>query len=214
MPNLWLGSLAAVREVVNTERVGGAGGSSNYNSNNDPQTNVFHRRRHWTVISILESPSLVNLTKQLLKESIDAGRCTHIVWKLPDTCQAPFLSKTLETILKQIDEGIRTDDDDGASTTSTKTCLIHCAKGVSRSAATCAAWLMTRKHQDCSTVQEALTWIRNRGHTQVSPNMGFLASLRALEQCQGDVSKAMVRMNRLERNPDVFEVAIIGSGPA
>ncbi|KAL3920512.1 MAG: hypothetical protein SGILL_003224 [Bacillariaceae sp.] len=52
--------------------------------------------------------------------------------------------------------------------------------------------------------------IRHSSQPEAMPNIGFLASLRALEQCDGDVDRAVERM----QSKPVYEVAIIGSGPA
>jgi predicted protein tyrosine phosphatase len=71
-------------------------------------------------------------------------------------------------------------------------CLVHCAKGCSRSAAVCAAWLLTRRK--ATTVDQALTMLRAVRPT-AHPNLGFVAGLRALEQCHGDLNAAIQRMS-------------------
>jgi protein-tyrosine phosphatase len=205
-PNVWLGSLSAVGEVaaaaaeviadpnqsVTTSSSSSSCCRTTDHPANDPQiSNSIH---HWTVISILDSPKLIHLVQSLLRQLIEEKRCTHVVWKLPDTRQAPFLSTTLSSILRIIDEGI----DHPSNNNKKSCCLIHCAKGVSRSVATCAAWLISRRH--CLTVQQAMEMIQQKitatttTKATIRPNMGLVASLRAIEQCQGNVCDAMDRM--------------------
>ncbi|KAG7355139.1 flavin-binding monooxygenase-like protein [Nitzschia inconspicua] len=221
IPTLWLGSIAALREIGSLDPPTTSCSSVSRSSNNsnslcNEKDTAIH---HWTVISILDSPKLIDLTKTILQDLVSAGRCTHVVWRLSDTCHATFLSTTLESILQQIDDGIDCETKNelinGRSTN--KACLVHCAKGVSRSVATCVAYLLSRRY--CNTVQEAMDIIRKNGRQpEVSPNLGFLASLRALEQCHGNLSEAIVRWKNHKKtqptNIVVSDVAIIGSGPS
>jgi Dual specificity phosphatase, catalytic domain len=142
------------------------------------------------------------------------------MWKIPDKPNAKFVSQRLIQILQVIDEGLScssttistTAADANATdsllhhnsvnensigsgmgdTTIRKACLVHCAKGISRSAAVCAAWYMTRKH---AALEEALAVIR-RARPQAQPILGFLAELRAIQQSHGNIDKAMERLNR------------------
>jgi hypothetical protein len=144
----------------------------------------------------------------------------HELLKIPDKPNAKFVSQRLMEILQVIDEGlsstsklISTTAADGKAsenlpqhnsmknssigsgtgdTTIRKACLVHCAKGISRSAAVCAAWCMTRKHLN---LEEALAVIR-RVRPEAQPNLGFLAELRAIQQSRGDIDMAMERLNR------------------
>jgi Dual specificity phosphatase, catalytic domain len=208
-PNLWLGSLLSVSEIkatvtapiiVPTQK---NAEFSCMDRHIHPSLMITRRNEvihHWTVISILDSPKLINLVQSILQQLIEENRCTHVVWKLPDTSQAPFLSTMLSSILHTIDEGLGHHQNNNSNNNNNNKacCLIHCAKGISRSVATCAAWLISRRH--CQTIQEAMELIRLKTNNAViSPNMGLLASLRAIEQCQGNVIDAMARIKSSEQ---------------
>eukprot|EP00977_Amphora_coffeiformis_P024357 scaffold15612_cov105-Amphora_coffeaeformis.AAC.2 len=83
----------------------------------------------------------------------------------------------------------RNDDDNSSS--NHDYCLVHCAFGISRSVSICAAWLISRRQL---TLSQALQQIR-AVRPDAAPNMGFLASLRGLEQCKGNMAAAMERMH-------------------
>jgi hypothetical protein len=126
-----------------------------------------------------------------------------VKWDLQDKAGADFLSKRLVEVLEEIDEAMlrnspqdsndsKQQQDDGSSSSSS-CCLIHCAFGISRSAAIVAAWLISRRK--CTTVSDALAAVR-QVRSGASPNLGFVAALRAIEQCDGDVGAAMQRMKQ------------------
>ena len=176
VPGLWIGSLNSLRTI-----------------NQDiPGT------KQWVVITILSNEKLIAISKILIASSPALIGCRHEVWKISDSCQEDFLSKRLDSLLNLIDESMpstsfsasKTD----ASSAPNKACLVHCAQGVSRSAAVCAAWLISRRKL---SLQDALAKIRSC-RKRISPNLGFVASLRALEQSDGDVRKAMERLTRKE----------------
>ena len=177
VPGLWIGSLASLRTL----------------HQDIPGT------KQWIVVSLLSNEKLISISKILLASSPALVGCHHEVWRLSDSCQEEFLSPRLVSILNLIDESTTSsrmsttdnENNDGALSRN-KACLVHCAQGVSRSAAVCAAWLISRKKL---CLADALDEIR-RARNQISPNLGFLASLRALEKCDGDVKKAMERLAR------------------
>lgn len=166
IPGLWIGSLASLKSIDNDIKV----------------------QRRWHVISVLGNEKLISLSKIFISSSTTLIGCDHEIWRLSDSFQADFLSETLISILHLIDDSTSSLTRDSSSIE--KACFVHCAQGVSRSAAVCAAWLISRKKM---SVNEALAQIR-RVRSEVSPNLGFLASLRALEKCDGDVRKAMLRI--------------------
>lgn len=127
----------------------------------------------FTVISLLADDRFLHLSKKLLKDSHH-----QIIWGLRDKPSANFLCHDLLEILTVMDNS--------------RPVLVHCAQGVSRSAAVCAAWLMSRHH--CTNVQEAMTVIR-RARPDACPNLGFLAALKAIERHHGNIEAAMQQWN-------------------
>jgi len=173
VPRLWIGNLQSLREVAKLH------------------TSV-------TVISVLKSDTLLHFARTAVQqESIAECVRSHVEWELQDDAQADFVSPKLESILRAMDAALAVDDDDGndASNNSNSidnrgACLVHCAFGVSRSAAVCAAWLISRRH---FSLPQALETIR-QARPGASPNIGFIAGLRALEQCDGRVDAAIERL--------------------
>jgi predicted protein tyrosine phosphatase len=135
----------------------------------------------WTIISILNSEKLIRLSQILMAPS---SNIRHEIWNLPDRGTADFLSDRLSTILDLVDESLPSLE------TPKKGCLVHCAQGISRSVAVCAAWYMSRKE---ASLEQTLAVIR-QVRPQALPNMGFIACLRAIEQCHGDIQAARERM--------------------
>lgn len=167
LPGLWIGNLQSLRELTTVQK-----------------------RPRWTVISTLKSEKLLHFARSALQESA-AHIERHIEWELSDDVQADFLSSRLEEILQVIDNAMMpTSSTAAANNGDERACLVHCAFGVSRSATVCAAWLMQRRNM---SLQQALDAIR-KVRPQVSPNMGFIAGLRALEQCHGEIELARARL--------------------
>jgi protein-tyrosine phosphatase len=128
---------------------------------------------NFTVISILSDPKLLEMVKMFLRD----GQ-SHVHWTLKDNIKSNFLCNDLIRILSVID--------------TCRPVLVHCAKGLSRSVAVCAAWFMSRRH--CSTLQEAMDVIRIvRPHA--NPNLGFIASLKLIENHNGDIEAAIKSRN-------------------
>ncbi len=171
VPGLWIGSLASLKTIDNDIMV----------------------RRRWQVISLLGDDKLISLSNFFITSSSTLVGCHHDVWKLSDSFQGMFLSERLISALNIIDNS--TPSLTGDASSENRACLVHCAQGISRSSALCAAWLISRKKM---SLQDALAQIRN-ARSEISPNLGFLASLRALEQCDGDVRKAIERMQEKVR---------------
>lgn len=178
-PGLWVGGLGAIKEI---------------------------RKRvcPWTVVSAMKAEKLSMFLDKTLGEIQEFHpniTIDHVAWDIADKSRSEFMCDRLEEILAKIDQRIlRTppppttapasaaehDDDSEPGC-----CLVHCAFGVSRSVSICAAWLISRRKL---TMWQALQKIR-AVRPDASPNVGFLASLRALEQCGGDVQAAKQRMH-------------------
>jgi predicted protein tyrosine phosphatase len=142
--------------------------------------------RNWTIVTIISSNQMLKVTNDVIFQS-NVPIKEHIVWILQDHAQAELLSEVhLNRIFSILDD---------ASTH--EACLIHCAKGSSRSVSACVAWLLYSRKFD--TLEAAMTRVR-RVKKNANPNLGFLASLHALEQCNGNVSKARERMVRVSQN--------------
>ena len=132
--------------------------------------------KEWTIITILSSKRLIQLASSMLS---GVRVKHHVIWRLDDCPKADLLSEEhLGKICLLLDHS--------------EACLIHCAKGVSRSVAVCVAWMLV-KHK-CTTVEQALQTIR-QVRPEANPNLGFLACLRALEQCSGDIQRARKRLS-------------------
>ena len=187
LPGFWIGRLAAVRGIFEFQD------ASSQNETAD------HQEEEWTVISILSSNSIIlTVTDTLEEEQRKFGRqlvTRHEVWDLPDKAHADFVSDRLAEILTIISNSLDPPATPTTPTSQTKrprrNCLIHCARGVSRSAAVCAAWLISRGGY---TLPESLDLIRST--RDVNPNLGFLAGLRAIEKCGGDIQKTQQRLAR------------------
>jgi protein-tyrosine phosphatase len=163
-PGLWLGGLKALKEIRKIAR-------------------------SWTVISVLQSAQSRDFAQDCLNEiENDSVRIEkRVMWELADRSQAELLSTRLDEILNVIDSVILTSSEEDYP----RACLVHCAFGISRSASVVAAWLLSRKK--VKTLEEAMEILRSV-RPKVSPNMGFVAMLRALEQCDGNVVEAIERM--------------------
>ena len=136
----------------------------------------------FTVISLLADDRLFKLSNELLKDSH-----RQLIWRLRDTPSANFLCNDLIQILTVIDNS--------------RPILVHCAQGISRSAAVCAAWLMSRHH--CTNVEEAMTLIR-QARPDASPNLGFLAALKAIERHHGNIEAAMQQWNETRNESGIL----------
>jgi protein-tyrosine phosphatase len=146
---------------------------------------------HWSVISILDSSKLISFSKVFLQKRVEKGNCTHVIWNLPDKSNGEFLSEKLNNLLDIIDDVVlKQQQQQQQQQKQQKQCLVHCAQGLSRSVATIAAWYISRKK---SSLAEAMDVIR-RVRPEAMPNFGFIACLRALEQCEGEIYKARKRL--------------------
>jgi Dual specificity phosphatase, catalytic domain len=181
-PGLWIGNLQSIQHL----------------------NEVYPKKwTQWTVVSILNDETLYQFKCHALGKtqySLIIGHCTvrqEIDWDLPDTPTAEFISPKLDSVCWVLDQNLKnsfrnptggkTLDRDGFI----HPCLVHCAQGVSRSAALIAAYLLYCV--EARTLEEAMARIR-AVRPDVAPNVGLVAGLRALEQFQGNVPAAMARL--------------------
>jgi protein-tyrosine phosphatase len=139
----------------------------------------------WTIISALHSQQLstfIKASKKELETKIPGIIAAHELWEIPDKSDSVFISPRLEEVLTTIDQGMNTNEN--------RVSLVHCAFGTSRSVSVCAAWLISRRRMSLSESLECIRHVR----PEAMPNMGFIASLRALEQSEGSVQLACQRM--------------------
>jgi Dual specificity phosphatase, catalytic domain len=199
-PGLWIGDLHSITQLLDT------------------RISCTHHSTRWTIITILNSSKLLRLVRTIvLRYRNSSPNCEivrHIEWILPDSIQTNFLSPQLVNIVEMIQQALHSPHPDeeqlqlvGTTTTTrndipsnptrmiimTNACLIHCAQGVSRSAAVVAAWLLYSK--EASTTQQALHIIREV-RPNVQPNIGLLAALHAIERCHGNIDAAMLRIQQ------------------
>eukprot|EP00934_Nitzschia_sp_Nitz4_P008761 Nitzschia sp. Nitz4//scaffold140_size61219//5791//6339//NITZ4_006430-RA/size61219-processed-gene-0.41-mRNA-1//1//CDS//3329536197//8751//frame0 len=144
--------------------------------------------KEWLIVTILNGNSLIAIARSIVQRS-EATCVEHEVWKLPDISIGDFLSPELSRILSRMDHYIENGE---------RACLVHCARGISRSAAVCTAWLLSRRELSLEQATDKIRAVR----PQMAPNMGFVASLKALEKCSGDVEKAKERMMSRRKTSD------------
>jgi hypothetical protein len=204
-PGLWIGDLHSVTQLLDT------------------RISCTHHSTRWTIITILNSSKLLRLVRTIVlryRNSSNSNNSSppnceivrHVEWILPDSIPANFLSPQLVNIVEMIQQALHSPHQDeeqlqlhGTTTTRndipsspkrrimTNACLVHCAQGVSRSAAVVAAWLLYSK--EACTTQQALHIIREV-RPNVQPNIGLLAGLHAIERCHGNIDAAMLRIQQ------------------
>ena len=143
--------------------------------------------RSWKIVSIVHAPNLVQFCRDSVNILREAGRIhQHLLWPMADQNESPLLCERLDEVLCFMDD----------HSSSEHPLLVHCAFGVSRSVSVCAAWLISRQGLSLSKALDTIRVAR----PEASPNMGFIASLRALEQSGGSVKQALERQHRQRRD--------------
>lgn len=122
----------------------------------------------------------------------------HVIIPLKDAVNSDLLS-VLPNALTAIDEALGHHanhttqvadlENDSKSTNNTneddynlqRICLVHCAKGASRSVSVVIAYLLSRKSQEFKNFDEALEHVRTV-RPQAMPNIGFALALRQFER--------------------------------
>lgn len=194
-PRLFVGGMMALQELLNGKR-GEEQESKNCDSVDDHHegaggdTRDDSQQPRYTIISILETQRTIDLACSIVQQS--EKQVKHEIWRLADKTYADFFKDS--QLIENFFDAIEGKKDQG----SYSYCLVHCAQGISRSVTLVAAYMISRQHL---SVQESLDRIR-QVWPRASPNLGFVASLRALEQCQGDVQRAHGRLFRMRGGVD------------
>jgi len=175
-PNIWIGNLASVSKIASV-----------YGSGEDEDPVI-----QWTIITVVSDELLIRLCQSMIEKLPGHITVNHVLWRLADDPGANFLCEDLLCVLDAIDSCTDTSESGNSGKGESKqACLVHCAKGVSRSAAVCAAWLISRQGLSLSDAMDRIRHVR----PQALPNLGFLAALRAIEQCEGDIVVARARLD-------------------
>jgi protein-tyrosine phosphatase len=201
-PGMWIGNLQSIKYILDHPDVANNVGTTVGTT----ETTTSASTTAWTIISVLESDRLLDYVRDLIQQQQQqpVPRLVvrhHFTWKLPDTSQAHFLSGTLLQVLAYMDKSFQ------SNTTIPSKCLVHCAMGISRSAAICAAWLMHNNQCGVHSLPDAIAALQ-RVRPGVQPNMGLTASLLSIQAMRGNVPAAIERAARPQqcRDPDQEEI--------
>lgn len=145
-----------------------------------------------TVISVLSNPNLIRFATDALdkqrKQFSHNIETKHVVVDLKDTVNSDLLS-VLPRALAEIDEALRDANpipSQGKERTTNimqRVCLVHCAKGASRSVSVVIAYLISRYPDSYKTFDEALAHVR-AVRPQAMPNLGFVLALKQFARDQ------------------------------
>ena len=192
LPRLWIGNLMSVSHLDNLSQQSTSSDISS--SNKSLRKNVII-----TVISVLSNPNLIRfatdaLEQQRLKYANNDAQFSlfdihHVIIPLKDAVDSDIIS-VLPNALESIDEALHgtninssssSDGDNNKSNNLQRICLVHCAKGASRSVSVVMAYLLSRHSVRFKSFDEALTHIRTV-RPQAAPNIGFALALKRYER--------------------------------
>lgn len=182
LPGLWVGNLMSVSKLLQTQAA---------------------TPLHLTIISVLSNQNLIRLVKDILEQhslkqgtgDLNSAACIsirHEVIELNDLAESDLLS-ILSYALKLVDEALGhcqtistsdKSDNEGNDTSGQqkrKICLVHCARGASRSVSVVIAYMLSRHRSRFKSFDEALQHVR-RVRTVASPNIGFSLALKRFER--------------------------------
>lgn len=130
----------------------------------------------WSVVTVASrlKPSIAWLCREAssiktTNVEIEDHPLANILGALPEAIKA------IDSVMKKRAHGSK----DG--------CLVHCASGISRSVTACVAWLMLRKEL---SLAEALQMVNAR-RIDANPNIGFMQSLKLLDEQKGDAKQRL-----------------------
>jgi len=179
IPGLWVGNLMSVSKMLQLHQ----------NSNMET---------HLTIISVLSNPNLIRLVSDILEQNRlkqstrnDANshtiRIRHEIIELKDLAETDFLP-VLPDALMLIDDALgchtaSSSGNDGISNdiNQQRICLVHCARGGSRSVSIVIAYLLSRHGSRFKSFDDALQQVR-RVRQIAQPNIGFSLALQRFEK--------------------------------
>jgi len=114
------------------------------------------------------------------------GCCSHVQVEIDDHPEADFLN-ALRQVVNAIDQILLEISCDSVSKDPPRQgVLVHCASGISRSAAACLGWIMMRCNK---TFDEAFA-LAKAARPKINPNFGFVQALHLLEAHGGNIEVA------------------------
>ena len=180
IPGLWVGNLISVSKMLQLQE----------NSN---------KETHLTIISVLSNPNLIRLVSDILEQNRlkllatrnDANshtiRIRHEIIELKDLAETDLLP-VLPHMLMLIDDALgchttSSSGNDGISNDVNQQiiCLVHCARGASRSVSIVIAYLLSRHESRFKSFEDALQQVR-RVTSVAQPNIGFSLALQRFEK--------------------------------
>jgi protein-tyrosine phosphatase len=180
LPSLWVGNLMAVSHLNNLMQQSTTPAADT--------KDTFKKNLVITVVSVLSNPNLIRfVTDALEQQRLQFAKkdtriekisieIKHVIVHLKDTFDSDLLS-ILPNALTAIDEALNIDSNNGLQ----QICLVHCAKGASRSVSVVIAYLISRHANRFNTFDEALRHVRLM-RPKATPNIGFALALRKYEK--------------------------------
>lgn len=168
IPGLWVGNLICVSKMLQLVEENG-------------------NETHLTIISLLSNCNMIRLITDILEQyrlkndtNSHAIQIRHEIIELKDSAEEN-LSQVLPEALMLIDDalGIQTTNIGNAS--EQRICLVHCARGASRSVSLVVAYLLSRHGSRFKSLEDALHHVR-RVRPIAQPNIGFSLALRKYEK--------------------------------
>ena len=188
LSGLWIGNLMSVSHL--DDIIHSTVSNSNTSLLSDNKKTVVI-----TVITVLSNPNLIRLATDLIekqrkkKDTEDCNRIDikHVIIQLKDTVDSdlksilPSALEAIDTALLGLKTNMQSTTDEMRNDNMQRICLVHCAKGASRSVSVVMAYLMSRHSDRFKSFDEALSHVRTV-RPQASPNIGFALELRKFER--------------------------------
>ena len=182
IPGVWVGNLISVSKMLKLL----------HESSSNKEKEI-----HLTIVSVLSNPNLIRLVSDILEQNRLKQRSTHSdadshtlrlrheIIELKDLADTD-LASVLPDALTLIDDalGCQTasgNDDEGNNNQNQRICLVHCARGASRSVSIVIAYLLSRHRSTFKSFDDALQHVR-RVRPIAQPNLGFSLALQRYER--------------------------------